>query len=316
VPEPPVATTNKVSVVVAKAGAAETPRAAVASATAISSAESLDRRIPIRAARFELAAASLLAIPAPLIVKRAESLRPRVCVVEREDRRHHPSVYSDQGSGSSLRGGIWRYGWRVCRLFGMAAGSEPMRATFWLLDAPDSLVDQSHRNVDGVGVGYFDSERAAHVDKQPIAAFEDRRFASAAREIRSRTFVSHVRHATAGGLRAANTHPFCQDDRLFAHNGEIGDISALEAHLADARRLVLGQTDSGATPSQELHQTSSHGTHVHSTSAQDRPVVIVASEQIDDDAWREIPSGELVHVDASLNVTTERLLNGPPPHTL
>jgi len=267
----------------------------------------------------------------------------------------------------------------------MAAGSKPARATFWLLDAPDSLVDQSHRNVDGVGVGYFDSDGAPHVDKQPIAAFEDRGFASAAREIRSRTFVSHVRHATAGGLTNANTHPFCQHDRLFAHNGEIGDISTLEAHLGDARGLVLGQTDSeryfalitaeierhggdvgagiraavrwivqtlpiqsinfvlitatelwalrypevhslfllerpaggrGATPPQELHQTSSHGTRVHSTSARDRPVVIAASEQMDDDAWREIPSGELIHVDALLRVTTERLLNGPPPHEL
>ena len=266
----------------------------------------------------------------------------------------------------------------------MAAGSEPMLATFWLLDAPDSLVDQSHRNVDGAGVGYFDSEGAPHVDKQPIAAFEDRRFASAAREIRSRTFVSHVRHATAGGLTDANTHPFCQDGRLFAHNGEIGDIAALDVHLGDARTLVLGETDSeryfalitveidrhggdvgagvraavlwivnnlpiqsinfvlvtatdlwalrypdvhslfvleraaggGTTESRELHQTSSHGTRVHSTAAQDRPVVIVASEKMDDDAWREIPSGELLHVDVSLSVTTERLFSRPPPHTL
>jgi glutamine amidotransferase len=267
----------------------------------------------------------------------------------------------------------------------MAAGPEPMRATFWLLDAPDSLVDQSHRNVDGVGVGYFDSEDNPHVDKQPIAAFEDRKFASAAREIRSRTFVSHVRHATAGGLTAVNTHPVCQHDRLFAHNGEIGDLSTLEAHLGDALTLVQGQTDSeryfalitaeierhagdvgagihaavlwivqnlpiqsinfvlvtatdlwalrypdvhtlfllerpagggGTGRPGELHQTSRHGTRVHSPSAQGRPVVIVASERMDDDAWSEIPSGELVHVDASLSVTTERLLSGPPPHTL
>jgi glutamine amidotransferase len=32
----------------------------------------------------------------------------------------------------------------VCRLFGLTAGAERVRATFWLLDAPDSLRVQSH----------------------------------------------------------------------------------------------------------------------------------------------------------------------------
>jgi hypothetical protein len=30
----------------------------------------------------------------------------------------------------------------MCRLFGITAGAEPMKATFWLLDAPDSLEAQ------------------------------------------------------------------------------------------------------------------------------------------------------------------------------
>jgi predicted glutamine amidotransferase len=46
---------------------------------------------------------------------------------------------------------------------------------------------------------------------------------------------------------------------------------------------------------------------VHSAHARERPMVIVASERMDDDAWREIRSGELVHVDASLRLTSERL---------
>ena len=49
----------------------------------------------------------------------------------------------------------------MCRLFGMSAGSEPARATFWLLDAPDSLVQQSHREPDGTGIGWFDAGGAA-----------------------------------------------------------------------------------------------------------------------------------------------------------
>jgi glutamine amidotransferase len=71
----------------------------------------------------------------------------------------------------------------------------------------------------------------------------------------------------------------------------------------------------GATTSRELEQTSSHGTRVHSAHARDRPFVIVASERMDDGAWREVRSGELIHVDASPTLTTERLFTGPPPHT-
>ena len=37
----------------------------------------------------------------------------------------------------------------MCRLFGMHTGPTPVTATFWLVDAPDSLARQSHRNPDG-----------------------------------------------------------------------------------------------------------------------------------------------------------------------
>ncbi len=274
----------------------------------------------------------------------------------------------------------------MCRLFGMSGEHEAITATFWLLGAPDSLRAQSHQNADGTGIGYFDPDGTPHVDKQPIAAFEDRRFATEAREIRSRTFVAHVRHATNGALTMANTHPFCQKDRLFAHNGVIGDVPKLEQHLGDSLELVGGESDSerfvalitreidkhdgdisegiraaarwlvqtlpvvsinfvlitatdlwalrypktdtlfvlerpagggkpgGATP---LEQASSHGTRIHSEPARDRPLLVVASEQMDDDpAWREVRSGELLHVGPSLELESEILFTGPPPHPM
>ena len=43
----------------------------------------------------------------------------------------------------------------MCRLFGLTAGKSRVKATFWLLDAPDSLQVQSHRNADGAGLGFF-----------------------------------------------------------------------------------------------------------------------------------------------------------------
>jgi len=41
--------------------------------------------------------------------------------------------------------------------------------------------------------------------------------------VHSETFVAHIREATTGALRAANTHPFEQRGRLLAHNGVIED---------------------------------------------------------------------------------------------
>ncbi|MCX5387162.1 class II glutamine amidotransferase [Streptomyces sp. NBC_00083] len=132
----------------------------------------------------------------------------------------------------------------MCRLFGLSSAPRRSRATFWLLDAPDSLTTQSHRDPDGTGLGYFDADGAPQVRKAPDAAYEDRDFAREARRISSATFLAHIRLASTGSLTDANTHPFQQDGRLFAHNGVIEDLPALEAHLGADMGLVRGDTDS------------------------------------------------------------------------
>jgi glutamine amidotransferase len=132
---------------------------------------------------------------------------------------------------------------RVCRLFGMSAGAERARASFWLLDAPDSLTVQSHRDPDGTGLGWFE-DAAPRISKQPIAAYGDADFARTAQEVSSRTFVAHVRFASTGSLTPRNTHPFQQHGRLFAHNGVIEDLQALELRLGPASSLLEGDTDS------------------------------------------------------------------------
>jgi predicted glutamine amidotransferase len=132
----------------------------------------------------------------------------------------------------------------MCRLFGMSGGHEGVRATFWLLEAPDSLAEQSRRNPDGTGIGYYDEDRTPRVDKQPMPAYEDRQFAEEAHELRSRTFVAHVRYASGTPVTYENTHPFSMQERLFAHNGVLGNLPALEAELGDAASMVHGQTDS------------------------------------------------------------------------
>jgi predicted glutamine amidotransferase len=132
----------------------------------------------------------------------------------------------------------------VCRLFGLSGGPEALSAQFWLLQAPDSLRLQSHREPDGTGLGAFDEAGHPIVDKQPLAAYADREFAKQARTLKSHTFVAHIRYASTGGLLPQNTHPFEQHGRIFAHNGVITELPTLEAEVGEQMSLVKGDTDS------------------------------------------------------------------------
>lgn len=134
----------------------------------------------------------------------------------------------------------------MCRLFGLHAGTQPCVATFWLLDAPDSLARQSTRNPDGTGLGVFDEGGRPRVHKEPMAAWEDAAFATEAHELSGTTFVAHVRYATTGSHDVRNTHPFLQDGRIFAHNGIVEGLDVIDERLREvgAADLVLGETDS------------------------------------------------------------------------
>jgi predicted glutamine amidotransferase len=147
----------------------------------------------------------------------------------------------------------------VCRLLGLNAGRAPVSASFWLVDAPDSLEVQSHRNVDGSGIGFFDPAGAPVLDKQPEPAFTDPEFLREARQARSVTFVAHVRYATAGSRTLANTHPFTMRGRIMAHNGGFGELDRLEEQLGQYRDLVEGDTDSERYFALITQQIDAHG---------------------------------------------------------
>jgi len=147
----------------------------------------------------------------------------------------------------------------MCRLFGLTSGTAPVRATFWLLDAPDSLEVQSHRNADGSGIGFFDAAGTPVLDKQPEPAFSDEEFIREARQAESATFVAHVRWASVGGRTAQNTHPFTMQGRIMAHNGGFGELPRLEEQLGSYADLVLGDTDSERYFALITQQTEAHG---------------------------------------------------------
>jgi len=147
----------------------------------------------------------------------------------------------------------------MCRLFGLTAGTARVQATFWLLDAPDSLEAQSRRNVDGSGIGFFDPFGAAVLDKQPEPAFTDQEFTREARQAESATFVAHVRLASTGGRTLPNTHPFAMEGRVMAHNGGFGELDRLDAQLGSHAGLVLGDTDSERYFALIIQQADAHG---------------------------------------------------------
>jgi predicted glutamine amidotransferase len=266
----------------------------------------------------------------------------------------------------------------------MSGGRERVAATFWLLDAPDSLAIQSHREPDGTGLGTFAEDGRPRVDKQALAAYEDRAFAREAREVRSRTFVAHIRFASTGAVAPENTHPFEQRGRLFAHNGVVTELPRLEARLGGARSLVRGETDServfalisseierlgepgaaiaaavawiadelpvyalnlilisdselwalrypdvhglyvlerqagGSAGGRELHHRGAHGgVGVDSAHLASRPAVVIASEPMDaEPGWRSLASGELLHVDADLRLTSTQAVDRAPRRQL
>jgi predicted glutamine amidotransferase len=271
----------------------------------------------------------------------------------------------------------------MCRLFGLHAGTNVVTATFWLLDAPDNLSEQSRRNPDGSGLGVFDAEGKPHVHKDPIAAWQDAEFATEAHDLTGTTFIAHVRYATTGSHETVNTHPFLQDGRIFAHNGVVEGLDILDQRLDEVGTadLVLGQTDSErvfalitasirahggdvtaglvdamtwlaanvpiyavnillstATDLWALRYPESHQLYVSdrrklptqprfhlrsnriradSQNLQQRPSVVFATEPMDDAArWQLLEPGELVHVDAGLNISRDLVLPDPPRHLL
>jgi predicted glutamine amidotransferase len=132
----------------------------------------------------------------------------------------------------------------MCRLFGLHGGEQRVRGCFWMLEAPNSLALQSRCQPDGYGIGTFAADGSPEVDRGVIAAWQDEAYAHQARRGCSRTYVVHLRYASAGPAALRNSHPFMQDRRLFAHNGVFVDLEQIEAHLGADRALVGGDTDS------------------------------------------------------------------------
>jgi glutamine amidotransferase len=212
--------------------------------------------------------------------------------------------------------------------------------------------------------------------RKPVAANRSETFVTGAHQAHSRTFLAHIRHATAEPPSLENTHPFEQHGRLFAHNGVLAELDRLRARLGEHAELLRGSTDSELYFTLVTKRIEEHGGDVAAgiaaaaneladdqplyslnmvlTTATDMwalrypdtnelwilertlgslgdlsadtgitrvfsgqlaviPATVIASQPMDSSpGWRMLESGELIHVDQDLNVTSEVVVDHPP----
>ena len=135
----------------------------------------------------------------------------------------------------------------MCELFGMSAR---LPATVNL-----SLEAFSHRgsrrglNKDGWGIVLFEG-RDLRLVKEPAPAEDSDivRFIES-HVVPSPLAIAHIRHATAGSISYANTHPFARElggqMHAFAHNGKVDNLDAKsDPRLRGAHFQPVGETDS------------------------------------------------------------------------
>lgn len=133
----------------------------------------------------------------------------------------------------------------MCELLALSS-SQPVRLSFSLhaLAARSNPPGRSH---DGWGVAFYQGSDVA-LFREPVAAADSAlvQFLES-RGPATELAISHIRHATQGGVALANTQPFVRElggrSHVFAHNGDLPGIFHSDA-LALGPFRPVGQTDS------------------------------------------------------------------------
>lgn len=126
----------------------------------------------------------------------------------------------------------------------MVAARTPLAPRELLHDAPRSLRALSLEHADGWGVAMSSGDDTWHVQRNTRCAARCEQYASIASSP-ARVIIAHIRKKTVGDLALANTHPFQHGQFVFAHNGTLTIIDKLIA-AASQDRLgeIAGDTDS------------------------------------------------------------------------
>ena len=143
----------------------------------------------------------------------------------------------------------------MCRW--IAYSGSPISPENYLYEEQFSLVEQSQHarksksivNGDGFGLGWYGNLKQPGLFRDILPAWNNENLRSLAHQIEARIFMAHVRAATDTAINRDNCHPFAVEDKLFMHNGQIGEYlkvrrqleNLLDDKLFTAR---LGNTDS------------------------------------------------------------------------
>ncbi|RMG12384.1 MAG: class II glutamine amidotransferase [Deltaproteobacteria bacterium] len=135
----------------------------------------------------------------------------------------------------------------MCRVFGFRSATESS-VHHSLVRARNALTVQSKQHPDGWGIACYVGDRP-ELTRGTGAAFVEGSFGRTARMVSSHTVVAHVRKASCGAVRRANSHPFVRGRWVFAHNGDVARWEAVrgavEAEIDPALLGTLeGETDS------------------------------------------------------------------------
>ncbi|MCS7232066.1 MAG: class II glutamine amidotransferase [Elusimicrobiota bacterium] len=109
----------------------------------------------------------------------------------------------------------------MCRLFGLIANKK-VDVKFSMLEAKEKFKNKAKDNPNGWGIGWYDENSEAKVEKYAESAFYSIRFDELVKEVKSKIIITHVRMASCGSSTLKkNAHPFIYKNWIFAHNGTV-----------------------------------------------------------------------------------------------
>jgi predicted glutamine amidotransferase len=144
----------------------------------------------------------------------------------------------------------------MSRLFGLSC-AKPVHLSCRLayreyeneLDLTDKETpEQPPASPDGWGIGFY-RNRGSFLFKKVTKDTAKGQFSTISEVISSHIFICHLRYATVGGRKEANTHPFRWGVWLFAHQGTIHQFRRIKPRIVRKlptvyKQLLQGNTDS------------------------------------------------------------------------
>lgn len=86
-------------------------------------------------------------------------------------------------------------------------------------------------NGDGFGIGWYDKRANPGLFKDDLPAWHNTNLNNLCHQVKSHTFMAHIRATTTGDIQRTNCHPFSYQNWLFQHNGHVSNFPKLRRQL-------------------------------------------------------------------------------------